>query len=283
MGKGLKQLVQVDIKYVNLAFDVRQDYFRLNDQQILVPVTVQVRNQDLTFDSQNGFELARMAVYGLVTSMTNRFIMEFEDDVVTSYKAEQLQEGLQKSSIYQKIIPVDAKMRYKLDLVLKDLNSGNTGVITQAISPPAFAAEQLSASTLILSDHVEPLETIPDGEEMFVLGDVRILPNMERRFAQGMPLGVYLHVYNAGLDQTTLTPALQVTYKLFKGGELLRMATDENDESTQFFSGQRVVLVKKLSLAGLGPGRYRIQVEVVDRLSDQRLEMGEAFRVVSDS
>ncbi|MDA2928050.1 hypothetical protein MYX78_12620 [Acidobacteria bacterium AH-259-G07] len=59
-------------------------------------------------------------------------------------------------------------------------------------------------------------------------------------------------------------------------------ATDESGESTQFFSGQRVVLLKKLSLAELEPGKYWIQVEVVDRMNDRRVEVSDDFSVVEE-
>jgi hypothetical protein len=173
-------------------------------------------------------------------------------------------------------------MSYRVDLVLKDLNSGKMGVVQKAILPPAFAGEKLSSSTLILSDAIERLEKLPEKEEMFVLGDVKIRPNVDSLFSERMPLGVYLQVYGAAVDQATLSPSLRVTYKLLKDGELLRTAVDENGESTEFSSGRRVVLVKRLSLDGLAPGRYEIGVEVVDRTSQKSLKASRQFQVVEE-
>jgi hypothetical protein len=96
-----------------------------------------------------------------------------------------------------------------------------------------------------------------------------------------MPLGIYFQVYNVTLDQTSLAPSLFVYYKLVKDGRVLKMASDENGESTQFASGQRVVLVKNLSLEGLEPGDYQVQVEVVDRLSDRRVHANGAFTLAT--
>lgn len=52
---------------------------------------------------------------------------------------------------------LDKKMRYKLDFVVKDLNSGNVGVVRQAIIPPSFGGEKLTASSMILSDSIRQL------------------------------------------------------------------------------------------------------------------------------
>jgi hypothetical protein len=95
-----------------------------------------------------------------------------------------------------------------------------------------------------------------------------------------MQLGVYLHVYNAAIDQTSLAPALSVTYRLLRGGEVVRQAVDENGESTQYFSEQRIVLIKALSFDDLEPGEYTLQVEVQDRLSAQQLTVSDDFSLV---
>lgn len=278
----LKEMVDVNIRYTTLPFEVHSDYFKLNESQSLVAITVQVANKDLSFKVENGAHVARLAIYGMVTSMTNQYITEFEHDVTASFTQDEFMTGLQKGSVYQKTVSLDSKMRYKLDLVVKDLNSTEAGATRVALVPPKFAPETLNASPLLLSNHVEPLPEIPTTEEMFVLGDVRILPNLEHRFTRNMPLGVYLQVYNAGLDQTTLEPAIRVIYNLWKDGELLRSAIDEEGQTTQFFSIRRVVLVSNLSLADLEPGNYRIQVRVQDLLSKQETEADQKFTLVDD-
>ncbi len=277
--KDLKEQVDVNISYSQLPFEARSEYFRLNDQQVLAPVTIRVRNQDLTFNQEGDRYVARMAVYGLVSSMSNRFLMEFDEEIRTSFRKEELEKGLTKSSVYQKVIPVDGRTRYKLDLVLKDLNSNTIGTQSRALIPPKYP-DQLAASSLILSDQIQPLKAVPEDEQMFVLGDVLVLPNLDRRFAPGMPLGVYFHIYNFSIEQSSLTPLLSVTYKLFKGDELIRMAVEPAGESIQFYSGQRAVFVKLLSLDGLEPGAYRVQIEVADGISNQEVQLAERFQLV---
>lgn len=279
--QDLKELVKVNISYANLPFQIREDYFRLNEAQALVPVTLQVQNSDLTFKLENGQHTARMAVYGIVSSMTNRIVTEFEDDFVVRYKPEELADGLQKSSVYQKILTIDLNSRNKLDVVIKDLETGKTGVIRKAISPPKFDEATLQGSSLLLSDQIQPLDQIPEENEMFVIGDIRVLPRFDGEYSPSMPLGIYYQVYNAGVDQTTLEPSLRVTYSLLKNGQLLKAATDEGGESTQYFSGRRVVLMKQLSLEGLEPGKYQVEIEVQDRLSNQTIKQVGDFAVVA--
>jgi len=277
--KDLQELVKVNIEFVNLPFTVRQDYFRLNDLQVLVPITIQIHNKDLAFELEDGKRVARVAVYGLVKGINNRVALEFDDDLVTSLRPEELEAGLQRRSIYQKVVPLDMKMRYKMDVVVKDLTTGKTGVLRQAIVPPQFNDTEIATSSFILSDSIEVLEDVPDINEMFVLGDVKVRPSLSKEFPQGQDLGLYFQVYNMGIDQSSLTPALSVKYRLMRGGELLREIVDEDGESVQFFTNRRAVLVKVFALGDLPQGEYQIQVEIEDRLLDQQLHLAERFSV----
>ncbi len=280
--KALKELVEVNVKYNMLPFEFRRDYFKLSDDQVLVPITVQFRNSDLTFKLESGSQIAHVGVYGAITSLAGRTVQEFEDDVVVSLRQEDFERARQKFAGWQKIVTLNRNGRYKLDLVLKDVNSGNVGVIQQSILPPPYNLPSLSSSSLMLSNYIQPLKTMPSGDEMFVLGDVKILPKLDKRYTPQMSLCAYLQVYNATLDQASGAPSLSVHYKLVQNGKVLAIATNENGESIQFYSSQRVVLVKDLMLDGLDPGSYQIEVEVVDRLTNQKVQVGGDFVLVGD-
>jgi len=275
----LKQVVKVNVGYSTLPFEVSESYFRLNDDQVLVPITLRVPNRELTFKPNGEYQTARIGLYGIITSMTQKIALEFEDTMVTSFRNDQIQTGVQRTSIYQKVIPLDRRTRYRIDLVLKDINGEKIGIVQKALIPPSFG-EKLVGSSLIISDYVQPLGAVPEGDAMFVLGDVKVRPNIHKIFSPNMPLGLYFQLYNAALDQSTLKPDLRVTYKLLKDGKLLREAVDENGEPLQFYSTRRVVLVKHLSLEGLDPGKYQVQLEVADRTNNQTVQAAEDFTIV---
>ncbi len=281
--QDLQEIVKVRVDYHNLPFELKEDYFKLNQDQELVPITLQIQHKDLTFKKEGSMNVARMAIYGLVQSLTNRVVAEFEDDLVVRYSDEQMEKGVLKSAVYQKILSLERKWRYKVDFVVKDTNSGKTGIIRKAIVPPANQEDSLQVSTMLLSDNMEVLNEIPDQDEMFVIGDVKVLPRLSREFNNTMPLGVYFQVYNAELDQSTLEPALKVTYSLLQDGEVLRQSTDVSGESMQFFSGRRIVLMKNLSLSGLKPGKYQVRVDIEDALKNEKINLRDDFEVVPTS
>ncbi|UCF38273.1 MAG: GWxTD domain-containing protein [Acidobacteriota bacterium] len=279
----MKSQVDVDISYQTLPFRFHQDSFRLNDTHCIVPITVELSNESLTYTEQNGHRVAKVAIYGAVTSMGKLILKEFEEELLTSFSEQRFQEGLQGKSLYQKMIVLEKGERVKLDLVVKDLNSDKVGVSTRMILPPDYGEENLAASSLILSNSIQVMENAAEADEMFVLGNVKIRPSLDRVFPTDRLMGAYVQLYNVGIDQQTFEPSLTVKYRLSHEGQNLVELVDEQGESIQFYSGQRVVLTRFFSPERLGPGKYHLQIEVIDRILNQMAMVGDSFEVVASS
>ncbi|HSR70281.1 MAG TPA: GWxTD domain-containing protein [Acidobacteriota bacterium] len=278
--KDLKELVEVNVSFADLPVRIGEDYYRLNEGQALVPITVQLENKDFTFEEkEGGYHEARLAVYGLVTSITNRVVAEFEDELGLAYPSHALAAALRNSATYQKIITLDQRMRYKLDLIVKDLKSGKTGVVRRGLNPPNYPEEDLALSSLVVSDKIQVLPEIPRENAMFVIGDVKIRPNLTGAFREGTRLNLYCQVYNAAFDQTTWEPSLRVSYQVLKDGDIIGEAVDEDGQSIQLASQRRIVLIKSLPVGGLEPGRYQLRLQVEDLIEGHRVEAEERFAI----
>ncbi len=277
----LKELVSVNVNYSNLPFEIHENYFRLNQDQLMIPINVQLKNQDLTFRAEGELYVARVAVFGIVTTIGKRLAAEFEDDLVMTFSPDQLSQGLLTDSIYQKVLVLDRKQKYKLDLVVRDQASEKLGTVRMAIIPPSHADNTLFSSSVIFSHSVTVLESIPDQDEMFVLGDVKIIPNLRRKFPVDMPVGMYFQVYNAQVDQTTLSPSLRLAFRIFKDGRQVRETVDADGESIQYSSEKRIVIIERLNLEDLAPGIYKIKVDVEDQLSGTSFALEESFELIN--
>ena len=275
----LKQLVEVNVSFNALPVAVTEDYFRINESQSLVPLNISLENKNLTFKQENGLHVARLSIYGIVTSMTNRVVTEFEDDLMSAYTTDELLTGLRQSSVYQKILPLKSNMRYKVDIVVKDVNSEKIGVIRRALIPPRIISGELSTSSIIFSDYLRILNDSPDPDEMFVIGDVKIRPKIVGDFSRTKPFSIYFHVYNIAVDQSTFMPALRVSFNVFKDGQLYRQTIDNDGKSTQFFSGQRVVILQNFDLQDFEKGKYELRIEVEDLLADKNVKISRVFNV----
>ena len=112
---------------------------------------------------------------------------------------------------------------------------------------------------------------------MFTIGPHKVLPNVSGVYKQGQDVGIYMQIYNAGIDQTTLRPSVDVEYVLNKDGkEVLRQAEDWRGLSDP---GQRLTLARLLPGNSLPTGDYEVTIRVRDRVSGQALSPSAKFSV----
>lgn len=55
-------------------FDVRTDYVKITDDTVLVPLTLQIKNRDITFNTKDGVARGQVNVLGRVSTITDRVV-----------------------------------------------------------------------------------------------------------------------------------------------------------------------------------------------------------------
>jgi hypothetical protein len=258
-----------------LNFDVRVDFFRQSDERVITAITIQVENKDLVFQDSGGLQQARINIFGRITSVAGRRAGIFEDPVITTSTISELAEAKDRKSAYQKAIAL-APGTYKVDVIVRDVASGATGVRHVALPVPKYDPQKLSTSTLVLAAKLESLIDQP-AVGQFVIGQTKVIPNVSGIYHRGQPVGVYMQVYNAGIDQTTLRPSVDVDYVLTKDGkEIGKQAEDWRGMSD---SGQRLTLARLVDTQALGLGEYELAISIRDRVSGQTLSPTAKFTV----
>lgn len=245
-----------------LDFDLRVDFFRQSDDRVITAFTVQAPNSELVFKNDGTFESARMNIFGRIMAVSGKRSGIFEDSVTATATTEELIDAKNRKSVYQKAVALTPG-RYKVDVVVRDVVSGNKGIRSIGFEVPKYEEGVLKTSTLILASKLRST-TEKDIGGMFIIGDAKVIPNLSGVYQKGQEVGVYLQVYNAGIDQTTLRPAVDVEYVLTKDGkELLRQPETWDGLSD---SGQRLTLARLLPTAQLAPGEYEIKIKIKDRV-----------------
>ncbi len=258
-----------------LAFDVRVDFFRQSDERVITAFTIQTDNHNLVFQDSGGLQTAQLNIFGKITHVSGRRAGVFEDPVITRATPQELTEAKERKSAYQKAVAL-APGRYRVDIIVRDIASGATGVQHVGFEVPKYDPAKLSTSTLILAVKLEGLGDQP-AVGMFTIGSVKVIPNVSGSYHRGSPIGVYMQIYNAGVDQTTLRPSVDVEYALMKDGkEIGKQVEDWRGNSD---SGQRLTLARLLDSRSLAPGDYALEVRVKDRVSGQALVQSAKFTV----
>jgi GWxTD domain-containing protein len=258
-----------------LDADYRLDFFRLSEDKVIVAFTVQADSRSLKFDNVSGIETAKINIFGRVTAVSGKRSGTFEDSVTTTATRADLAELKERKSIYQKAI-VLTPGTYKVDLIVRDVVTGNQGIWKQGFTVPRYDDKKLSTSTMILASTLRSTNA-SDFSGRFVIGTTKVIPNISGTYKKGQEVGVYLQVYNAGVDQTTLRPAVDVEYVLTKGGkEVMRQAEDWSGLSD---SGQRLTLARLLPTHQLELGEYELRVITKDKVGSQTIENKSKFTI----
>src|SRR5437899_2462607 len=163
--KDLEAVVTSRIVRDQVHFNWRTDYLKVTNDTVLVPVTIQIPNSQLSFQSKDGIHSATMNIFMRVSTLTGRVVQTQEDPVSKDFPDSLFQQSLKLQSIYQKAIPLRPGL-YRLDMVINDVQSGNIGVVNTRGHAPRDEYEKLETSSLILADQIEtvPAKQINSGQ-----------------------------------------------------------------------------------------------------------------------
>src|SRR6202790_1397617 len=274
--KDLEALVTARIVRDQLKFTWRTDFMKVTNDTVLVPITIQVSNGQLNFQSKDGIHSATMNVFGRVSTLTGRVVQTFEDPVSKDFPDSLFQQSLKLQSIYQKAVPLRPGL-YRLDLVIKDVQSGNVGVVNTRLAVPRYADEKLDASTLILADQLEHVPAKQIGTGQFVLGSTKVRPRLNSDFTTSDRMGIYLQVYNLKPDDKTHKSNATFQFTVKKGAEQVLQFKETSEEMKQ--TGDQATIERGLPLSSLAPGKYSIEINANDGISNQSISKTAEFTV----
>jgi len=283
--KDLEEVVRHKITVNLMPFDVRADFVKVTSDTVLVPVTIQIKNRDVTFQNKDGVERGTVNIFGRVTTLTGKIVQTFEDTVQVDVPVELLPKTAENASVYWKALPLRiSQNRYRLDIVVKDVNGDRTGSWSHAIQIPDFSEDKLSSSTLIIADQMEPVATKNVGTGNFVIGTTKVRPRVAPSdgkpilFKRNQKLNFWMQVYNLSVDEKTHKPSATIEYNVTDANNKAVIHTVESTD-TMGNVGDQVTLQKTLSAANLPAGLYKIEIKVNDNLSKQTVDPTATFAV----
>ena len=263
--KDLESLVTARIVHSQIHLEYRADFLRVTNT-VLVPITVQVPNRDLSFQSKQGLRSAVLDLYGRITTPGGVVVQTFEEVISRDFPDSLFQSSLDLSSIYQKSVPLRSGL-YRLDLVVKDTVSGNLGVFNTALRVPHFEDDNLDASSLILADQIEKVAASQTGIGQFVLNSYKVRPRLSQEFSSAEKLGIFLQLYNLKLDETSHKTSVSVAYRITKAQQEIWRAVESADHLHQ--GGEQLTIERFIPIDALLPGRYTIEVTAIDLLTNE--------------
>jgi GWxTD domain-containing protein len=268
-------------------FDVRTDFVKVTDNMDTVPITLQIRNRDITFVTKDGVSKGEVNILGKVTTIMHKTVQTFEETVEIDQPAELLEKSLDRKSVYWKALPLQPGL-YRLDIAIKDVNNpDHIGLYAQSLNVPVFEDEKLGTSSLILADEMRTVSSREIGEGSFIISNTFIRPRVSANAAtpvtfnrsQTQNLNFWMQVYNLGIDDATKSNSATVTYEITDaatGDVILQKQLDSKDLGAH---SDQLTVEKSLPIAGLQPGKYKVTVKINDAISKQEIAQSAPFVV----
>jgi len=280
--KDLEAVVTSRLVRDQIKFDYRFYFLRITSETVLVPITVQIPTRQLSFQEKSGVDSATVNLFGRISTLSGRIVQTFEDTVKRDVPAALLQQAQSVPSIYQKAVPLSPGL-YRLDIVLKDVNNGNVGVVNTRLAVPRFEDDHLSSSSLILADQISPVSAKDIGLGQFVLGDVKVRPKLDAAFGAADGMGVFLQIYNLKVDDKTHKSDASVQYRVMKDKVTEPVLKFDIAKDKLPEHGEELTLENIITLGSLAPGAYKLEVAVTDNLTKQTITPAMDFTVKAPS
>ncbi len=220
-------------------------------------------NQNLMYIGKGGYYESEIQMYAAVTALSGQVMYQLDDSFKSRTGDIALPELLKQHTYHQSVIPLPSG-RYKLRLLLKDVNSGKLGTRESSFWIPQEKDGALNTSSLICADVIQPATEDLRGTE-FVLGPLKVIPNVKAAFQRRHRLGLYLEVYDLDLDVASGKPSIEVSYVL-ESPDGSRIPIGPEFES-RFPEGHTMAISKAIPLSNVVPGKYRAAVRITDLIS----------------
>jgi GWxTD domain-containing protein len=266
-------------------FDVRTDFIKVTDSTVLVPITVQLKNRDITFVTKDGVSKGVVNILIKVTTLTHKTVQSQEDTVSVEQPAELLEKSLNHQSVYWKALPLLPGL-YRLDIAIKDVNNpDHVGLYGRSLNVPTYNDEKLATSSLILADEMNIVSSREIGAGSCVIGNTHICPRVSANpatpvtFKRAQELNFWMQVYNLGIDDATKSNQATVTYQITQTATGAVIFEKELESKDLGAHSDQLTVEKSLPMAGLEPGKYKVTIKINDTISKQEIAQSAPFVV----
>jgi GWxTD domain-containing protein len=266
-------------------FDVRTDFVKVTENSVLVPITLQLKNRDITFVTKSGVAKGVVNILGKVTTLAHKTVQTFEDTVEVEQPSELLEKSLDRQSVYWKALPLLPGL-YRLDIAIKDVNNpDHVGIYASSLNVPTYHDEKLATSSLILADQMNLVSSREIGSGNFVIGNTFIRPRVSPNaatpvsFKRSQQLNFWMQVYNLGIDEATKTNQATVKYQITESASGSVVFEKELESKDLGAHSDQLTVEKSLPIAGLQPGKYKVTIRINDGISKQEIAQSAPFVV----
>jgi len=262
--RELDEQLASDLPATDMAVYMDAMYFRLDENRYFVPVSLIVPGSQIPFIKGGDKDKATLDIIGSVIDEVKRPIGQARETVKLNLDSAlgARQKNIQYTTSFN--LPPG---KYRLKFVVRENQTGQMGSFEAEITLPEMKkAPGLKLSSIVLSSARQPSKKytplVRDGQEY--------VPNISHVFRQDQHLFLLYEIYNPSREKTDAPKANKSAVRLLSSLELIQGSTKVYETplveaKTINVEGRDAVAIElDVPLAGLKPGQYLCQLNVVD-------------------
>ncbi|MFQ5602065.1 MAG: hypothetical protein ACE5HS_02210 [bacterium] len=243
------------------------------DGQTYVEFYVQISYDALQFIRHRGRFRAEYEISFSLQDLTGRVVEQYENrDVVEveSYRETNSRKKARTMLLAYSLQPGE----YKLNVVVKDLETLHTAILSEHTVVKNFASDGLHISDIQLSQKIVPAK---EGEP-YVKNQRYIEPNAGRIFTPGLSkhIFIYFEVYNLNIEAENKNS----TYTSYYTFQNLKDDKNTRFKRTNIKPGHTSAHSLRIPLENFSGGEYILTVHVQDDVTGTTSEASRSFTVV---
>jgi VWFA-related protein len=256
---------------VELPVALETCYFRLSDQNILVPIAAKLPSSALDWAQKRG---RRQAVFDFAAEVrdaaSSKVVAALRDQITVTLGADRFDRLQKQSLVYQGGV-VLGPGNYKLKFLVRENESGRIGSFEEDLTLPEAQHQKLELSPMLLSGQIEAIQKSSEvskktlGRETKLKSSPleysgqRIVPSVTRVFTRQQQLYVFFQAYLPGKTDPSTMRAGLVFFRGGRRGEETQLAAPAEVDDKTHTASFRI----NLPLEKLEPGAYTVQAVVV--------------------
>ena len=307
--RKLRGVVDANESLAALPFIDQESFLKGPENAVSIPLSIEVAGRDVQFQ-EAGDRYRGLINFYIEVKDLNQTVYQISDRLEMNLKEETYRR--RTSDAYQYKHRLELKPgEYFFHLVVWDELSSNVGYKDKRVTVPAFPAEGLCLSDVILAKSVQVVEPpkesvvveskdipalqalekgnlkVPDKLEIarkqgdpFIFGNLMIGPNPSAVYKPGEELVFFYQVYNPVFDPAQNTAGLLIEHQVWRGDRMI--ATIDGPQEARIPAEQKSSFINsgaRYTLAGFEPGQYTLLVTVKDLVSGQAVEKRLDFTV----
>ena len=266
--RELEEQLASDLPATDIAIYMDASYFRLSENRYFVPVSLLVPGSQIPFVKGGDNDKATLDVVGEVIDEVKRPVGEIRQTV--KLDLDPTLKARQKNIEYTTSFNLPPG-KYEVKFVVRENQTGRMGSFVARITLPDLKKAPLKMSSIVLASMREPSRKssplVRDGQEY--------VPNISHVFRQNQHMYLLFEVYGPapakiaesdrkGAKQTRPEINLLSSLELIQGLTKVYETPMVRAEAVNIEGRDAVAFELDVPLAGLRPGQYLCQLNVID-------------------